>query len=213
MWSRSLKHERCRRTVQLQLERRTGQGEHDGGVLLDGDLGQGGQGAQLQRGGVGLDAMTALIGSRTAEYVTPLTLTVTLSLVTSSWSGTMSATVRRLVRTIRSRIGRTRMSPGPFAPVSRPSRKWTARSYSGMTRSADNMRSAIPARSAPRMAARVAITPALPYPSGSQRVRTRPERSDSRRRRTRNGRVGSVSWEECSSRRRDPDRGFGHKRR
>ena len=51
-----------------------------------------------------------------------------------SWGGTVSVTVRRLTRTIRSIVGISRISPGPRWSISRPSRNTTPRSYSRRTR-------------------------------------------------------------------------------
>src|SRR5262249_15944435 len=69
-------------------------------------------------------------GSITREKITALTLTDPLSRVMTSWGWTSRAIVRRLTLTIRSTTGISRMSPGPFAPMRRPSRKMTPRSYS-----------------------------------------------------------------------------------
>src|SRR6266571_5130673 len=66
--------------------------------------------------------------------MTALTFTVTLSLVMMSWGGTSSVTVRRPTLTARSMIGHSRTSPGPFSPITRPSRNTTRRSYSRTTR-------------------------------------------------------------------------------
>src|SRR5579885_525033 len=55
---------------------------------------------------------------------------VTLSRVITSCGGTSSVTVRRSIRTERSRTGMTKITPGPRNGVSRPRRKTTARSYS-----------------------------------------------------------------------------------
>src|SRR5512134_904038 len=72
----------------------------------------------------------ARLGSRTRKYSTALTLIETLSRVITSWGGTSIATTRRSTRTILSMTGISRMSPGPLAPMTRPSRKITPRSYS-----------------------------------------------------------------------------------
>ncbi len=55
---------------------------------------------------------------------------MTLSFVITACEATGTATIWRFTRTTRSRIGRTKNTPGPFAPTERPSRKITARSYS-----------------------------------------------------------------------------------
>ena len=57
-----------------------------------------------------------------------------LSRVMISCGGTVSVTVRRLTRTIRSIDGISRTSPGPRWSISRPSRNTTPRSYSRRTR-------------------------------------------------------------------------------
>ena len=59
-----------------------------------------------------------------------MTRTVTLSLVITSCGGTFSVIVRRSIRTIWSMNGISRIRPGPFWAISRPSRKMTPRSYS-----------------------------------------------------------------------------------
>jgi hypothetical protein len=57
-----------------------------------------------------------------------------LSFVITSCGGTFSVIVRRSTLTIRSMIGISRKSPGPFGSgSSRPSRKITPRSYSRAT--------------------------------------------------------------------------------
>src|SRR5215211_5961380 len=48
----------------------------------------------------------------------------------TSCGGTVSVTVRRSIRTMRSTIGIRKISPGPFCAIRRPSRKMTPRSYS-----------------------------------------------------------------------------------
>ena len=52
----------------------------------------------------------------------------------TSWGGTVSVTVRRLTRTMRSIDGTSRISPGPRWSISRPRRNTTPRSYSRSTR-------------------------------------------------------------------------------
>ncbi len=52
----------------------------------------------------------------------------------SSCGGTVSVTVRRSTRTIRSTQGTSRTTPGPLTGNSRPRRNTTARSYSRSTR-------------------------------------------------------------------------------
>src|SRR5262249_38202507 len=65
--------------------------------------------------------------------MTAFTFTETLSLVITSCAGTSIVTVRRPTLTARSRMGISRMSPGPRSPTSRPSRNTTSRSYSRTT--------------------------------------------------------------------------------
>src|SRR5258707_2189502 len=48
----------------------------------------------------------------------------------TSWAGMSSVTVRKSIRTARSRIGMMKIMPGPRNGCRRPSRKTTARSYS-----------------------------------------------------------------------------------
>ena len=80
----------------------------------------------------------AAFGSTIRKYATALTLTGTLSLVMTSCGGMFSVIVRRSTRTIRSMIGISRNSPGPFGgSSSRPRRKTTPRSYSRATLTAD----------------------------------------------------------------------------
>src|SRR3989338_5340335 len=57
----------------------------------------------------------------------------TLSFVMIFCDGMSMVTVRKLMRTIRSRIGMTRMRPGPRVFRNRPRKKMTARSYSFTT--------------------------------------------------------------------------------
>jgi hypothetical protein len=71
------------------------------------------------------------MGSTTLKYATALTRSVTLSLVMTSWGGMSAVTVWRLTRTIRSTTRMMKNRPGPLAPITRPSRKITPRSYSG----------------------------------------------------------------------------------
>src|SRR5918999_5130562 len=75
-------------------------------------------------------ATVALMGSITLKYATAFTRTVTLSLVMMSWLGMSLVNVWRLTFTIRSMIGMMKNRPGPLAPITRPSRKITPRSYS-----------------------------------------------------------------------------------
>jgi hypothetical protein len=70
-----------------------------------------------------------------------LTLTVTLSRVMTSWGGMSMVTVRSDTFTIRSTMGMMKNRPGPLAPMTRPRRKITPRSYSLTIRTlADNSR-------------------------------------------------------------------------
>ena len=55
----------------------------------------------------------------------------------TSWGGTSIATTLRLTLRIWSMMGKTRMRPGPFAPMTFPSLKTTPLWYSFNTRMAD----------------------------------------------------------------------------
>src|SRR5215218_3515079 len=80
----------------------------------------------------------AAFGSTIRKYATAFTRTGTLSLVMTSCGGMLSVIVRRSTFTIRSTIGISRNSPGPFGcGSSRPSRKTIPRSYSRATLIAD----------------------------------------------------------------------------
>src|SRR4051794_11039664 len=52
----------------------------------------------------------------------------------TSWGGIVWVIVRSVTRTMRSAIGMSRTSPGPFWATSRPNRNTTPRSYSRSTR-------------------------------------------------------------------------------
>src|SRR5205807_6609214 len=68
------------------------------------------------------------------------TSTDTLSRLTTRWRGTSNATVRRSIRTRRSKIGMMTVSPGPLGLLKRrPRRKITSRSYSRTTLTAARM--------------------------------------------------------------------------
>ena len=69
-------------------------------------------------------------GSTTRKYATASTRAGTLSQVITSCAGMLSVWVRSETRTIRSISGTSSTTPGPLAPISRPSRNTTARSYS-----------------------------------------------------------------------------------
>ena len=60
-------------------------------------------------------------------------MVVTLSFVMTAWGATGTAAICRLTFTMRSMTGTTKKTPGPFAPLDRPSRKITPRSYSWTT--------------------------------------------------------------------------------
>src|ERR1035441_1047120 len=62
--------------------------------------------------------------------MTASTVAGTLSRVITSCFGTSIVMTRRSILTMRSTIGMSRISPGPFAPSSLPNRKITPRSYS-----------------------------------------------------------------------------------
>src|SRR5262252_6125625 len=65
--------------------------------------------------------------------MTAFTFTETLSLVITSCAGTSMVTVRSPTFTARSRMGISRIRPGPRSPTSSPSRNTTSRSYSRTT--------------------------------------------------------------------------------
>src|SRR5262252_6648275 len=65
--------------------------------------------------------------------MTAFTFTETLSFVITSCEGTSIVTVRKPTFTARSRIGISRIRPGPRSPTNRPSRNTTSRSYSRTT--------------------------------------------------------------------------------
>jgi hypothetical protein len=72
----------------------------------------------------------ALEASITLKYMTALTLTVTLSLVITSWAGTSIVTTLKLTLTILSTTGISKIKPGPLAPINRPNLKMIPLSYS-----------------------------------------------------------------------------------
>src|SRR4051794_4465395 len=76
----------------------------------------------------------ASFGATMRKYATALTRTGTLSFVITSCGGMLSVIVRRSTFTIRSTMGISRKSPGPFGSGNnRPRRKTMPRSYSRAT--------------------------------------------------------------------------------
>src|ERR1700681_4303137 len=117
---------------------------------------------------------TASSGLTTRKYTTASTVTGTLSRVIISWRGTSNVTTLRSILTIRSTIGISRMTPGPLARSSRPSRNTTPRSYSRVIRTAADSNAKLATMTTIATGSAVPISSFLPRRVGCAHVEQEP---------------------------------------